>query len=115
MAVERKHLETATAGYQKTFLIRMEYRGAWLNGDDYDTPTVKAVKPNGSTYVTPTGAWKSPQTGEDLGALTVVFTSASLDTAGTWKFDVYLAESGGNAEPILDRFTFECKAKETEA
>jgi len=102
---QREQLETAVLGYQKTFSIRIKHRGEYIDGGNYETPTILAWDESGNV-VTPTGAWVTPQTGDDLGALTVVYTGAMLDAAGIWAFDVFLALTGGNVEPITRFYQF---------
>jgi len=107
---EREQLESAIVGKQKTFRIRIKHKGKIVNGNDYETPTVVAWDESGNS-VSPTGAWVAPQTGDDQGVLTVTYLAATLDVAGTWPFNVYLAATGGNVEPITKFHQFEAYAE----
>lgn len=113
-AEDRTQLDDfATVGYQKTYYLEIEHQGDLLNFDDVAAPIARAVKPDGSTYVVPTAAKRTQA--DYRGQMTVLFASSDLDTAGTWKLDVYIGDSSSAEEPITRRYQFECQAKETEA
>lgn len=117
MAAKRTDLEPARVGYQKTYYVRFrDHLGRNLNLDGY-TLTATAVKDDGSTYLTPTIAALSQQD-PNMGVAGVTFTAANLAAATTttpWKLDCFAAVSGGNAEPVVERFQFHVEAKETSA
>ena len=117
MSVNRKRLESATVGYDKTWRLRIKDRGLYADLTDDTTPTAIGALADGSVQDVSFTVTVPTQTGEDRGLLKVTAALADLTAAraGHWYLDVYRIESGANAQPLPLRFSFDLEPKETEA
>ena len=118
--VTRDAIEPALVGYEKTWLFRVKHRGENLNLDTgtnapFTITATAACMDTGDQDLTVTVA-KYTQAGEDVGLFKATIASTVLTAAreGQWKMNIYIAASGGNAQP-LDERAFTLRPVETEA
>lgn len=108
--VQRKQLEDALVGYQKTYRFLV-----WIDGERKDLGDYSVVlggaQPDAS-IIAPTKTVPT-QTGDDLSVVLATFTAAQLATTGEYLLDIRVGSSSGTEEIVTESFKFQCHENET--